>query len=261
MIEYDGRPAHSWREFLNVPAVHIYESIGSTNDAARDLAEAGSPTLTVALTDRQTHGRGRGGKTWLSAPGASLIFSIIFRTPRSDQAAPGAAPIRIGNVVARAIEEVASARAMLKWPNDVVVDGHGKIAGILCESAVRREGIAYIIAGIGVNVSHVDDSYSSLREIAPRPVERGDLLKAIVDGIRVHADSVIAPLTDAEIAAIHARSILMNREIEAEDGTRGTVRAIRPDGSLQIETSGGMLLLHTATVRLANTGAYPGAHP
>ena len=255
---YDRLSAHELRESLRVPAVHIYKTIGSTNDAARALADSGADTLTLVLADEQTSGRGRGGKSWLSAPGASLIVSVIIQTPQRRDAAPGAVSIRVGNAVAKAIEQSTSLPARIKWPNDVLIEGKGKVCGILCESSIRQEGIAYIIAGIGVNIGHVSDDYPSINQLATQPVDRVTLLKPIVDNLRRCVDRIAAPLTDEEIAAFAARDVLMNQEVETDDG-RGVARGILPDGSLQLESPQGMKSVHAATVRLARSGAYPGA--
>ena len=256
---YDLQSASHLRALLGVPVLRIYETIGSTNDAARALADSGAETLSTVLANEQTLGRGRGGKSWLSAPGASLIVSIVFQTPRSQSGAPGPAPVRIGNAVAKAIEQSSKLAARIKWPNDVVIEGKGKVCGILCESSIRQEGIAYIIAGIGVNVGHVSDVYPSINQAAAQPIDRVALLRAVIDNLRPHADQIIAPLSNVEIAEISQRDVLLDQEVETDDGTRGVARGILPDGSLQVETRQGMKAVHTATVRLAQSGAYPGA--
>jgi BirA family transcriptional regulator, biotin operon repressor / biotin---[acetyl-CoA-carboxylase] ligase len=258
-LRYDGFDAESLQEFLRVPRVVLYESTGSTNDAARQLADQQAPSFTIVLTERQTHGRGRGGKSWLSTPGRSLICSIVFQTSLHPNAAPGAVPVRIGNAVAKAIEATSGLNARLKWPNDVVFQGHGKVAGILCESAMRQDGLARIVAGIGVNVGKVSEEHVSINELSEVPVARTALLKNIVDQIRPYEHALLAPLTDEEIAQIESRDVLINQQVESDDGARGIARSVLPDGSLEIETPDGVKALHNATIRLAHTGGYPGA--
>jgi len=123
-------------------------SVGSTNDEAARLADAGAPEGTVVWSREQTGGRGRRGRHWAS-PVGNLYSSTILRP---DCAAPRAA--ELGFVAALAVADIVSAdrQVRLKWPNDVLVDG-GKIAGILLESAVGRAGqVAHVVAGIGLNV-------------------------------------------------------------------------------------------------------------
>jgi len=123
-------------------------SVGSTNDEAARLADAGAPEGTVVWSREQTGGRGRRGRHWAS-PVGNLYSSTILRP---DCAAPRAA--ELGFVAALAVADIVPAdrQVRLKWPNDVLVDG-GKIAGILLESAVGRAGqVDHVVAGIGLNV-------------------------------------------------------------------------------------------------------------
>ena len=123
-----------------------HEKIGSTNDEARRLALEGAPHGTVVHADEQTSGRGRLAHTWFS-PAGNLYLSALLRT--------GVQPSRISELsflAALAVADTVEAllprqiRAMLKWPNDVLVNG-GKIAGILIEQADDAT-----IIGIGLNV-------------------------------------------------------------------------------------------------------------
>ena len=258
---WSGHPAGWWRERLGVPDVHIYKTTDSTNDAARQLAENGADSLTVVVTDRQTRGRGRSGRSWTSTPGASLICSIVFRTHSGPLVTPGAAPVRIGNAVATAIERVSGVRANLKWPNDVVIEGHGKVAGILCESALRQQGSVYVIAGIGINVGRVGEQFTSLSQVAGAEVSHGDLLVQILEQLRPFSETLTQPLSPAERAAIATRDILVDRQVQSDDGAIGIARGINADGSLQLQIGDELKAVHNASIRLAESGKYPGAHP
>jgi BirA family transcriptional regulator, biotin operon repressor / biotin---[acetyl-CoA-carboxylase] ligase len=126
--------------------IHCYDSIGSTNDEAWRLAEAGAPHGTVVAAREQTAGRGRQGRGWISPPG-NLHLSILLRLGIALTRLP-----ELGFVTALAVADTVQALApchvVLKWPNDALVDG-AKIAGILVEQAV-----ATTIIGIGLNVRH-----------------------------------------------------------------------------------------------------------
>ena len=256
---YDGRTTEQLRDELAVPAVHVFDSIGSTNDAARQLADDGAESLTIVLTDQQTHGRGRSGKSWLSAPGASLICSIIFHGSSDRRTTPGAAPLRVGLAVARAVETVSGIPAKIKWPNDIVIGGHGKIAGILCESSIRHEDQMHVIAGIGINVGYVSADYVALQDVAQKRVARTDLLRAIIEELRAFAGRITQPLTPAELSEFHARDILLDQEVETDDGGVAVARGILPDGSLRLQAGNEMRAVHNASIRLAHSKKYPGA--
>jgi BirA family biotin operon repressor/biotin-[acetyl-CoA-carboxylase] ligase len=122
------------------------EQIGSTNDEARRMANDGAPHGTVVHADEQTAGRGRLAHTWFSPPG-NLYISILLRT-----GVPAARSAELGFLASLAVADTVEAllprqtRALLKWPNDVLISG-GKIAGILLEQAADAT-----IVGIGLNV-------------------------------------------------------------------------------------------------------------
>jgi BirA family biotin operon repressor/biotin-[acetyl-CoA-carboxylase] ligase len=124
------------------------QSVGSTNDEAARLAEAGASEGTVVWAREQTGGRGRRGRSWASPLGNLYSSSIV----RPD--CPAARATELGFVAALAVADIVPVgRAVrLKWPNDVLVDG-GKVAGILPESAIGGDDRAeHVILGIGVNV-------------------------------------------------------------------------------------------------------------
>jgi BirA family biotin operon repressor/biotin-[acetyl-CoA-carboxylase] ligase len=127
------------------------QSVGSTNDEAARLADAGAPEGTVVWAREQTGGRGRRGRHWVS-PVGNLYSSTIVRPE-----CPAARAAELGFVAALAVADIVPSgrQVRLKWPNDVLVDG-GKIAGILLESALGQVGqvaqVQHVVAGIGVNV-------------------------------------------------------------------------------------------------------------
>jgi BirA family biotin operon repressor/biotin-[acetyl-CoA-carboxylase] ligase len=124
------------------------QSVGSTNDEAARLADAGCTEGTVVWSREQTGGRGRRGRYWAS-PVGNLYSSTVLR-PKC----PAARAAELGFVAALAVGDMVPTdrQVRLKWPNDVLVDG-GKIAGILLESALSQTGLVqHVVAGIGVNV-------------------------------------------------------------------------------------------------------------
>lgn len=255
---WEGRDSRYWREFLGVPTVQLFATTTSTNDIARAAAEEGAPHLTVIIADHQTQGRGRGGRTWQSAPGSSLLCSVIFRYYPAPTTAVGAAPVRIGHAVAAAIEKLTAIPTRVKWPNDIVVPEHGKVAGILCEAAARQD-VAYVVAGIGINVRNPGGEFVSLNDISSQPVARPDLLAEIMGRLRMFADAITTPLSDQELAAMRPRDILFGQTVEDERGLSGRALGIARDGSLLLQTSSGLRPIHQATIRLAGSQAYPGA--
>src|SRR5215470_1451730 len=135
------------------PRLLRYDTLGSTNDEAKRLAQAGAADWTVVWAREQTAGRGRGGTLFVSPPG-HLYFSVILR-PRCSAASAAQLGFAAALVVVRTIAARLPAGRELryKWPNDVLVNGF-KVSGILLESSAAHDGtLAWLVAGIGVNVA------------------------------------------------------------------------------------------------------------
>lgn len=122
--------------------VEVVEETGSTNADVAARARAGEPPGLVLVTEVQTAGRGRLGRTWSSPPRAGLTFSALLTAPPSPWV-----PLLAGVAVCRALADAAGVEARLKWPNDVLV-GDRKICGILAEVAA-----GWVVLGVGLNVS------------------------------------------------------------------------------------------------------------
>lgn len=263
-----GHDAEFWREQWHAGTVRLFSAVGSTNDVVAQLANAGASNLAIAVADEQTRGRGRGGASWQAPSGAALLFSVLFRTT-GHGAAPGCAPIRIGLAVCAALEQLTGTRPGLKWPNDIVLDGNGKVAGILCEGVFGQRGSAHIVAGIGINVSQ------SAADLAPElrgracsvfsatgiSVDRATLLTSIMQRFHQVAQRITDPLQASELASYQARDVLRGHEVVCDlQGERmtGVARGLGEDGALLIEQADGVRAVYNGTVRLAQTHAYPG---
>jgi BirA family biotin operon repressor/biotin-[acetyl-CoA-carboxylase] ligase len=131
--------------------VVCYESIPSTNDAAKQLAVEGAPEGTVVIAEEQTAGRGRHGRRWLAPAGSSLLVSCILRPSIS----PAELPLLLmasALAVAQAIEESTGLLVNLKWPNDILLRDR-KAGGVLIETGLSGEDVDYAVIGIGLNVN------------------------------------------------------------------------------------------------------------
>jgi len=157
--------------------------LSSTQDLARRLARAGAPEGTVVLAGRQTAGRGRLGRSFVS-PTGGLYFTVVLRPNlKSLRTLPVVAAL----AVAHGLEYVVGLRTALKWPNDVLVGGR-KICGILVESELLGETVSYVLLGIGVNVNADMSAYPEIAAIAAsaaaeagREVSREALAAAVLN--------------------------------------------------------------------------------
>lgn len=136
-----------------------YATVTSTNDLARRRAEDGEAEGLVICAEEQTAGRGRFGRSWVAPPHASLQLSVLLRPPLPPVAAPSIMQMTALATAAALRETIQSAGTTfppqidLKWPNDVLLNNR-KCAGILVETAVEDETLAFVVLGIGINVNH-----------------------------------------------------------------------------------------------------------
>lgn len=130
----------------------FFETVGSTNDIARDWAMDGAPHGAVVIAELQTAGRGRFGRTWQAPSGSALLFSAILRPPSAALTTryTMAAAVSVRSALLELLKLEASA-VKLKWPNDVQLYDR-KVGGILIEPMWRGALLEAVIVGIGINV-------------------------------------------------------------------------------------------------------------
>ena len=131
--------------------IFSYVSTTSTNDVANMLAEQSMAEGTLIISEKQTNGRGRMGRHWSSPPKGGLYFSLILR-PEITPTEAGKITLMASICVAKILRNSYGVEAVIKWPNDVYVQGE-KICGILTEMNAEQDGINFIILGIGINLN------------------------------------------------------------------------------------------------------------
>lgn len=262
--QWEGLPVTSWTARLGVPRLVICDVVSSTSDVIRELAARHAPAGTVCIAEQQTAGRGQHGRIWNDSHGRSLLLSMLFRPapPRTGDAAPGALPLRIGIAAAAAVEHAVGVGARIKWPNDLVVPGQGKLGGILCEGVNAGADGGHVIVGVGINVGQesadfapdLRDDATSVRLAGGTP-DRAALCTDLVYRLLAFATQPLGPLDAAEMRALQSRDVLRGRDVVLADGSRtrtGTADGVEPDGALRIRAGHDMYLVRTGSVRLAN---------
>ena len=267
--DWEGRSVQEWETRWSLPGLVALRQTASTNDVARALADQGAPAGLLVMTEHQTAGRGRMQRPWADVPGRSLLLSFVLRPDPSHEhrggTVPGTAPLRVGLAVARALHDATGLRALLKWPNDVVVAG-GKLAGILCE-AVSSGIESLIIAGIGMNVLQVDQDWpaelkgqaTSVAEAVPGATPaRPALVQAVVAAMRPLFTRPLEPLAENEILEYDAIDALRGRQVVVSGAVdlQGTAAGIAPDGAMLIDTAEGIRRVTSGTVRAARPLRY-----
>ncbi len=134
--------------------IEHYTWTETTNDDAWTLIDGGVYEGTVVITDKQTAGKGRGGRSWVSVPGKSLTASLILK-PEMESRFAGWFPLMTGVAIVDTFAEL-GLTAELKWPNDILVNNK-KMGGILCESRVQGQTLDWVVIGIGLNINEQDN--------------------------------------------------------------------------------------------------------
>ena len=136
--------------------VYYEETVMSTMDVCRRLAEAGEPHGTVIYADFQEAGRGRNRRVWASKKGENLMFTILLRFDADNL--PAALTLRAGLAILETLENqfpVFKNRLKIKWPNDILLLTEGKplkLAGILAEAETTNDGGTVVYLGVGINL-------------------------------------------------------------------------------------------------------------
>jgi len=147
--------------------VEVFKTLTSTNEAVKILASNGEAEGKVILSEEQTAGRGRKGRTFFSPPGTGIYMSLLLR-PKLSAADSTLLTTSAAVAVALAIESVSGKDTQIKWVNDVFMEGK-KVCGILTEASMslENEWLDYAVLGIGINVALPSGGYpNDLTEIA-----------------------------------------------------------------------------------------------
>ena len=202
------------------------------------LHGSGLPEGAVAVTDHQTGGRGRLGRTWDEPAGSSVLVSVLLRPPASRRLPELSLVAALA--VAIAVEETTMLSAQVKWPNDVMLNRR-KVAGILSELVDGS-----VVVGIGLNVNQTRDELpldaptkpGSLYSLTGARYARAAVLGSILGHLEQLYESWLGGGLDAVYDELGPRDFLRGRRVVA-DGERATAIQIRRDGTLEIETDAG----------------------
>ena len=234
------RPLLGTRDLGQV--LHCFDEVSSTNDVARELAEADAAHGEVVVAERQTAGRGRRGRPWASPPGRNLYLSAVLRPDLPPQRAPEIT--LVASVALCDVVRQAGVEAGIKWPNDLLASGR-KLAGILTEMASEPDRLSWVVLGVGVNLNaRPEDFPPELRaeatsvaiergQPAPRALFAAALLKALEEWLDRHGDAGFAPVREAW----RERSVTLGRTVRVSTEGRdleGVAEDIDESGALLV---------------------------
>lgn len=160
--------------------IYYFDRIDSTNTKAKELAEEGHPSGTFVVADQQTAGKGRRGRSWESPAGTGIFMTLMLK-PEINPNNASMLTLVAAMATTRAIRRVTGVPAMIKWPNDIVMNGK-KVCGILTEMSAQFDYINHIVIGIGINVHN---------EAFPEEIAQTASSLLLESGQRIHRASLI----------------------------------------------------------------------
>lgn len=247
--------------------VDALDECDSTSSELMRRAERGVPAGTVIVADRQTAGRGRRGRNWVSRPEASLTFSVLWRFHGSVSRLSGLS-LAVGVALADALKGLGATGVALKWPNDVLIadgDSFAKLAGILIELASDRRGTQAII-GIGLNLLPPDGDLlqpaGGLSQACQTLPERHELFATILLALA----RVLEKFAEAGFSSVQAdwtnyhawQGKAVQVLGEGVEPVVGRCMGVDTEGALRIETAVGVERIFSGDVSLRPAGSAPG---
>lgn len=237
----------------------LHHEIDSTNGYLLRQSVNGGASGHACIAERQTAGRGRRGRRWISPYGSNIYLSILWRFP-SGPAQLGGLSLAAGLSVVRSLGKLGLEGIGLKWPNDVLWKGR-KLAGLLLEVAGEVDGPSRVVLGLGLNVAlrardgeEIDQPWADLREVSggqelSRNQLAGQLLSGLLDSLARYEQEGLAPwVADwSHYDLYHGKPVTLSmgdRKIE------GVHRGIDASGALLLERQGEISTYHGGEVSL-----------
>jgi len=217
-----------------------YPEVSSTMDTAKELARKDCPDFTVVVAGRQTRGRGRLRRQWLSDDGG-LYFTMVLR-PDIPVLLSSRVNFLASLTLARVLRELFQIDAAVKWPNDILVDGH-KISGMLSELEAETDRVLFISIGMGINVNNdpsgAEPAASSLKKITGREISKKMLLARFLAEFeecikRADFENVISEWKRYTVTLNRRVKIVTHKEV-----SEGLAVDVEQDGALILELADG----------------------
>ncbi len=244
--------------------VYYFDETGSTNNDVRRLMAEGAPHGTLAVADKQTAGKGRRGRTWISPAGANIFMSLGLRPEISPDKA-SMLTLVMALAVCDAIRETTKSDARIKWPNDIVINGR-KVCGMLTELEAELDCIHSVVVGIGINVNQtqfapeIAQTATSLFMESGRKVIRALLVERVMHYFEKYY-AVFLQKGDLSglKEAYNERLVNLNtgvRVLDPKGEYDGIARGIDEKGQLLVEREGRIISVYAGEVSVRGVYGY-----
>jgi BirA family biotin operon repressor/biotin-[acetyl-CoA-carboxylase] ligase len=228
----------------------VLDEVDSTNDALLAVQDLPGGCFDACLAEFQTQGRGRRGRQWTAPFGSGLCISLSWRFAEAPPQL-SALSLAAGVALLRTLGHFGVRGLGLKWPNDLLLNDE-KLGGILCELRAESAGPAFVVIGIGLNVSLPQAARRSIEATGLRPaaldqcLEPSPGLRSSLAGVLL--SQLVLVLAEFEQAGFQpfieewrAADSLCSRPVvlhHGGDATQGIARGIDADGALEVEIDG-----------------------
>ncbi len=220
--------------------IHFFPELSSTMDKAMEMAGKQCPDFTVIVAERQKNGRGRLRRTWLSSEGG-LYFTVVTR-PRIPAVLSAKVNFSAAVELATVLRDLFDIDAMVKWPNDVLVNG-AKISGILSQMEAETDQVNFINIGVGININNdpanIEPKAVSVRKLLERPIPRKIVLSAFLDAF----EEKMAILEDLDVIDQWKRiNTTIGRRVKIsthKEQFEGVAKDVDDNGALVLELADG----------------------
>ena len=225
--------------------VLYFDTIDSTNIKAQELVEKGYPSGTLVVADKQESGKGRRGRSWVSPSGTGIFMTLMIK-PDINPNNASMLTLVAALAVAKAITSVTGEEALIKWPNDIVVNGK-KVCGILTEMNAQFDYINHIVVGIGINVHNesfpeeISQMASSLMiEAGGKRFHRAQIIAETMSYFEQYYDTFLKT-QDLSALVREYDELLVNRNksvrvLDPKEPFDGKAMGITPKGELIVDT-------------------------
>ena len=225
--------------------VLYFDTIDSTNIKAQELAEKGYQSGTLVVADKQESGKGRRGRSWVSPSGTGIFMTLMIK-PDINPNNASMLTLVAALAVAKAITSVTGEEAMIKWPNDIVVNSK-KVCGILTEMNAQFDYINHIVVGIGINVHNesfpeeISQMASSLMiEAGGKRFHRAQIIAETMSYFEQYYDTFLKT-QDLSALVREYDELLVNRNksvrvLDPKEPFDGKAMGITPKGELIVDT-------------------------
>ena len=255
-LQFNGLDIQALREYLkDCPwHLHMFTELDSTNTFLKKIAQGGAPAGSVVVCDRQSAGRGRLGRTFLSPGGVGVYLSALIR--------PDCAPTELMHLTCAvavamcdAVEHAFGFRPAIKWTNDLVVENK-KLGGILTELGLdpKTGRVSYAVLGIGINCGQRPEDFdesirsmaTSARMVLGHEADRDRLIAEMVRALET-MDHALLSSPAAMLDRYRADCMTLGRQVSIVRGDE-----VRHATALDIDAEGGLIVRYdtgeTATV-------------